>query len=345
MTRATPRITERIDRITLLTDDYKSPTPPVPKSVKIELTARCDFQCFFCASHMRLRDKSDMSWPFFSRIVREMREAGVEELGLFYLGESFLVPWLAKAIRYAKQDCGYPYVFLTTNGRMASPERARECMAAGLDSLKFSFNFADAAQFSEVTGVKSKEYSRIVEHIKAARAARDEVERLTGHRCGLYASSILYDGEQQVRMEQAVNEILPYVDEHYYLPLYGQAGLTSGAKGTRPTAGNQGRIGALRKPLPCWSLFTEGHITYDGRLSACCFDHDGRFDMGDLNSTPFVEAWHSAKFQALRGANLAENVAGTVCEKCIAYEDDAKAETTPVPVTFYRTRDAAPASG
>ena len=41
---------------------------------------------------------------------------------------------------------------------------------------------------------------------------------------------------------------------------------------------------------------------------------------------------------ALRRANLAENVAGTVCEKCIAYEDEAEAKTTPVPVQFYRDR-------
>ena len=93
-------ITERIDRITLLTDDYRGEAPPIPKSVKIELTARCDFKCFFCASHMRLRQKSDMSWTLFSRVVREMRDLGVEELGCFYLGESFLVPWLAEAIRF-----------------------------------------------------------------------------------------------------------------------------------------------------------------------------------------------------------------------------------------------------
>lgn len=60
-------ITARIDRITLLTDNYRSPTPPVPKSVKIELTARCDFQCFFCASAMRPRKKSDMSRDFYTR--------------------------------------------------------------------------------------------------------------------------------------------------------------------------------------------------------------------------------------------------------------------------------------
>lgn len=38
------KITDRIDRITLLTDACRSITPPAPRSVKIELTARCDFQ-------------------------------------------------------------------------------------------------------------------------------------------------------------------------------------------------------------------------------------------------------------------------------------------------------------
>ena len=312
-------ITERIDRITLLTDDCRSPLPPVPKSVKIELTARCDFQCFFCASAMRLRDKADIDPVFFRRILAEMRGLGVEEIGLFYLGESFLCKWLAEAIRYAKRDCGYPYVFLTTNGRMATPGRVRECIEAGLDSLKFSFNFSGPGQFHEVTGVREGDYWKLLDNLKAARAVRDEIERRGGHRCGLYASSIRYDDGQLARMQAAVEEILPFVDEHYWLPLYGQAGLTSGARGTLPTAGNQGRVGALRKPLPCWSLFTEGHITYDGRLSACCFDHDGRFDMGDLTRSGFMQAWHSERFQQLRRASLAKDVRGTVCEKCIAY--------------------------
>ena len=216
------KITERIDRITLLTPEYRSATPPVPKSVKIELTARCDFQCFFCASAMRLREKADIDPAFFRRILADMRKLGVEEIGLFDLGESFLCQWLPEAIRYAKKDCGYPYVFLTTNGRMATPERVRECMESGLDSLKFSFNFADADQFAEVTGVKAAEFGKVEANLKAARRIRDE----GGYSCGLYASSIRYDDHQRARMEATVEWILPYVDEHYWLPLYGQAGLT-----------------------------------------------------------------------------------------------------------------------
>lgn len=309
-------ITERIDAITHIPDAYRSPAPPCPRSVKIELTALCDFKCFFCATGMKLRERGPMERRLFERLLAEMREAGVEEIGLFYLGESFLCKWLPEAIAYAK-GIGYPYIFLTTNGRLATPDQVQACMEAGLDSLKFSFNSADPAQFKEITQVDA--FDTVVANIRAAREARDTLELSSGHRCGLYASSILYDGEQQERMRKAVALIEPYVDEHYWLPLYGQAGLTAGARGTKPVAGNIGRIGALRAPLPCWSLFTEGHITYDGRLSACCFDHDGRFDMSDLTKQSFLEAWHSAPFRALREANLRRDVEGTACEKCIAY--------------------------
>jgi len=156
----------------------------------------------------------------------------------------------------------------------------------------------------------------VVDNIKSARQVRDA----GNFNCGLYASSIRYDGDQLARMEAAVREILPYVDEHYWLPLYGQAGLTSGANGTVPVAGNPGRLDAMRDPIPCWAIFTEGHVTFDGRLSACCFDHDGRFTMGDLTTTPFVEAWQSASFAQLRRCHLQGQVAGTVCEGCIAYQ-------------------------
>ena len=116
--------------------------------------------------------------------------------------------------------------------------------------------------------------------------------------------------------------VLPYVDEHYWLPLYSFGGANVDGVG-KPIAGNQGRIGALRDGLPCWSLW-EGHIrsSTDGRkayLSACCFGSDGKFDVADLTEVSFMDAWHSPKFQELRRAHLAKDVHGTVCEKCLAY--------------------------
>jgi MoaA/NifB/PqqE/SkfB family radical SAM enzyme len=314
-------ITDRIDAITLIPEAYRAAFLPAPKAVKIEITGRCNYRCGFCALRTRKKQpKGDMALPLFKRITRQMREAGVEEIGAFYLGESTMAPeLLIEAVAWCKHELDFPYVFLTTNGARLFPELVALLMEAGLGSLKFSVNAASEKQFSELMGVSPKLWRKALSNIRAARKVRDD----NGYACGIYASSIQYDGEQQVMMQDMLNEhVLPFVDEHYWLPLYSMGSLATAREqelGYRPTAGNQGRVGALRDPLPCWSAFTEGHVTADGILSACCFDADGRWHMGDLNQQTFMEAWNSEKFQLLRAAHLRGDVSGTPCQECVAY--------------------------
>jgi MoaA/NifB/PqqE/SkfB family radical SAM enzyme len=294
------------------------PVLAAPKSVKIELTSQCNYRCGFCAHRLRQKGRGEMSWPLFTDLVGQMADAGVEELGFFFIGESFMVDWLPDAIEYAWKR-GIDYTFLTTNGSLAFPERVEACMKAGLHSLKFSMNNADEAQFKQVAQVKGKLWRDSIANLKAAKKIRDE----GGYRCKLYASSIQYDGAQQARMQALVDEIRPFVDETYWLPLYSmgsQATEREAELGYKPIAGNQGRVGALRQPLPCWSAFTEGHITYDGKLSACCFDAGDKWVMADLKEVPFMEGWNSVAFQELREAHLRKDVTGTICESCVAYQ-------------------------
>ena len=310
-------ITDRIDAITGIRADQRTDAPPCPRSVKIELTARCNFACAFCATSTKLRTKGDMSWEFYSeRLLPMLKAAGVEEVGMFFLGESFLVSWLPKAIAEAKNR-GFGYVFLTTNGSLATPARVEECMAAGLDSLKFSLNYADAEQFVSIARVKSALFDKMVANIEGAHRIRTSGE----YDCGLFASYIAYDGAQGERMQALIRRLQPYLDEIYALPLYSQADLVGGAMGQWDIrAGNPGRAGNMRASVPCWSIFTEARVKYNGHLSACCFDHDGRFDMGDLNEVDFMELWHGDGFRSLRRAHLANELTGTACEKCVAYD-------------------------
>lgn len=313
-------ITDRIDAVTKIPATHRRVDPPAPKSVKIELTGRCNFRCGFCALRTRqVQPKGDMDFGFFQRITNEMRAAGVEEIGCFYLGESCSAPeLLVKAIQHVK-DIGFPYCFLTTNGSLLTSELADRCMAAGLDSLKFSINAADAEQFLEVMQVKPRLFHDALNNLRRARRIRDQ----GGYATGIYVSSIRYDGDQQKKMEALIKgKVLPYVDQHYWLPLYSMGSLATQREeelGYRPTAGNQGRLDALREPLPCWSAFSEGHVTADGILSACCFDADSRWGMGNLHESTFMESWNSPGFQALRAAHLKKDVKGTVCEECVAY--------------------------
>lgn len=77
-------ITDRIDAITRISPDYQKAVLPAPKSVKIEISPRCNYRCGFCALRNReVQPKWDINLDLFKRITREMREAGVEEIGVF----------------------------------------------------------------------------------------------------------------------------------------------------------------------------------------------------------------------------------------------------------------------
>ena len=313
-------ITKKIDRVTEIPIDWQQSKLPAPPAVKIELTAHCNLKCWFCATGDGLREKGHMDFDLFKELAWNCKKAGVEELGLFYLGESFLYPHLVEAVKYAKEECGFKYVFLTTNGLYHKTEKTEALFTAGLDSLKFSLNAGSEKQYREHTGVNG--FYLQLRNIRTISELRDKVEKETGHRCGIYASSILYDEAQRDLMQPVIDSLKDCIDEHYWLPLYSQAGLKIDGDDVLITAGVRGRLDNLRDPLPCWAVFREGHIKWDGMLSACCFDHKQDFEMGDLTKVQFKDAWNSDKFRALRIAHLTKDVTGTPCENCIAYQGD-----------------------
>jgi hypothetical protein len=308
-------ITQRIDNVVHVREKWLHEVAPAPISIKIELNSRCAYKCSFCVRSIRENDHIDMDRALFSRIMREARGAGVQEAGLFYINEPFGGGWLTEAIAECK-SIGFPYVFLTTNGSVATPGKVEAAMKAGLDSLKFSLNFYDAEQLSDIARVVPRTFDRVIYHVKKAY----EVRERGGYATKLYASSIAFNGEQGEKMRAVVDEIRPYVDEHYWLPLYGMSG-ASKAAGWKPQPGNPGRLDNMRaEPLPCWAVFTEAHVTADGMLAACCFGTglDGDLAMADLKTTTFSEGWNSAAFQMLRRAHLAKDVRGTGCAECAA---------------------------
>ena len=328
-------ITKRIDAVTNIGDlrIQMGGIQPAPKSVKIELVARCNLNCKYCATSMRTqKPKKDMDFWLFKKITEDMRMCGVEEIGLFYLGESTLnPPLLLKSIEWCKHQMNFPYVFLTSNATVVDEDFASSMMSMGLDSLKWSVNFKDESQFEEMTGSNKKLFHRALKNIKDAWNERSIENKNTI----LTASSILYSKEHKEAMQPFLDEhIIPYVDEHYWLPLYQMTmfhDYVIEQTGFTPTHGNMGRLDndtllPIRKPLPCWTVFTEGHVRVDGGLAACCFGNDDKFDMGVLDGRNFMYQWNSEKFQRIREAQLRTLTEGqkalinTPCHVCVVWE-------------------------
>lgn len=300
------KISERVSEIVNIPDDRLSITPPVPKSIKIEITSHCDFKCYFCQLTMQDRAKGNIDDKLLYKILDESIAAGVEEVGLFWIGEPFLNKSLPRYIEYAKK-VGFKNVFVTTNGRLANEEMLRSVFDAGLDSIKFSMNASSKESFKATTGVDA--YDKVVKNIRAANSIRGD--RIFPK---IYASSV-FDPDYPENYNDIDNQISPYVDEHYKIRLYGNSQLNNDNNELKKHGGNR----LLQSMLPCWSLFTIPHISYDGHMSACFSDFNKNLYMADLNQVSFLEAWHSTAFQALRKSHLNKNIKGTPCQSCTAY--------------------------
>lgn len=310
-------IRQRLNGIVRIPNDYRVPNPPCPKSVKIELTPRCNYHCQYCGYSFRKESRVDMDFDLFKKISKEMVEEGVNEFGLFYIGEPFInTPLLVKCIKYLK-DLKVPYVFITSNASLATTSNVKAVMDAGLDSLKWSVNASTPEEAKRMLGINESVWTKSVENIKNAATIRKEGDYTTN----LYASSIKYDDAQVEKMKPFLEKkILPYVKEHYFLPLFTMGGVANEREkelGYQPVAGNPGRCDSPVDPIPCWTLFTAAHVLSDGRLTACCMDATGNWVMGDLKKERFMDAWNSIEFKNLRAEHLKLNVIGTKCAKCV----------------------------
>jgi len=327
-------ITNKIDAVTKIGKDRieAGGIQPVPKSVKIEITSKCNLRCKYCSLRTRkpIPKKNNMDLDYFKAITTDMKKSGVEEIGLFYLGESFTTPdLLIECAKWCKQELQFPWVFLTSNGTKAYPDVVLALMDAGLDSLKWSLNSWSPKQFKEVTGGSKKNFEDIADNLRKTFAIREKY----GFKTILSASSIMYDEEQVRNINKYLyrEKIDNFIDRHYWLPMYQMSMHREEVQkklGYVPTMANTGRIDPLtmkpnRDPLPCWALFTEGHVRVDGGLSACCFACDGTFDMGNLDGDNFMKEWNSPEFQALRETHIRTLTDGpkilldTPCRVCV----------------------------
>lgn len=306
-------VAQRIDEHTHIPEEKLVLKPPFPDTIKIEITARCNYTCSFCATKRSERLLGDIDKDFLFRILHEAKSVGVKEIGMFLLGESLLVKELAEYIRYAKKEAGIEYVFITTNGSLCTPERTIPLIEAGLDSIKFSMNAGSRERYKEMHGRDS--FNEVISNIKWLYEYRSSNElkfpRIT-------VSSIYMD-EHKEELDQFKKMIEPIIDEFYYLPLYNQAGHVGNKKYTK-IVGNPGRLENMAEPIPCWALFNAAKITWDGKLTACCFDHDSRFEIADLNKNSLMEAWHHPQFMDLRAKHLNNDLNNSLCAKCLGLQ-------------------------
>lgn len=304
-------IMERLNMFTpKISPEFLTEKPPIPKKAKIEVTDRCNLKCFYCQTSSNETKKNVIDRELLFKLIQELKNLGIEELGLFWLGEPLLNNELSEYISFAKK-IGINYVFITTNGVLATPDRIERIFQSGLDSIKFSINASTRMRYKKMCGRDA--FDQAIANLKTTWQIRSSAKKPS-----IFASSIFdpSDGNEFFKIHSIIK---PYVDEHYPIQLYGHKKMIGNNGEYTIAEASPKEMRSLQSMLPCWSVFTQPHISCDGRIGACYCDNNEKFYMGDLSKKSFIEVWHSEKFVNLRKKHLLKDVSGSECENCIAF--------------------------
>jgi MoaA/NifB/PqqE/SkfB family radical SAM enzyme len=272
---------------------YLTERPPVPGNMMMELSNACNHSCAFCPSPHMKRKRGLMSDEVAERVIAQAAAAGVREIGFYSTGEPFIHRGLARLIAHAK-NVGIGYTYISTNGALATPDRARKVIEAGLDSIKFSVNAGSRETYKTIHGVDDFEaVSRNIEFIANYR-------REIGSPIKLFASCVVTKVIEH-EVPKIRDWLAPLVDEVQFNPC---------APFNWPDQALAGNAEICHLP------FNRIHVTCEGYLTLCCVDYQNYLAVADLNRMSLTEAWHSDSFVRARRQHLGDDMAGTLCGRC-----------------------------
>lgn len=279
------------------------PLPDFPKTVYLELSNACNHACLFCANTHMQRKVRRMDEGFAARVLHESRDAGASEVGFYTTGEPFIHRGLAKLTRIAA-GLGYEYIFVNTNGVLATPERAKEVLDAGLNSIKFSINAGSRETYKLIHG--KDDFDQVLSNLEWVSSYR----KTLGHQVRLSVSMVL---TAQVADEAAGlrQRLLPLIDEFVDLECGDQMSQMARAKDLLIAGPPERRDQSI-----CALPFTKLYVTQEGYLSMCCIDYHNYLAVVDASQMSISEAWRHSSFQAIRARHLGGDLAGTLCGTC-----------------------------
>ncbi|HEY2351763.1 MAG TPA: radical SAM protein, partial [Candidatus Acidoferrum sp.] len=125
-------------------------TVPTPLALIAELTHRCPLHCVYCSNPVELNARNDeLSTGDWASVFRQAATLGVLQAD-FTGGEPLARPDILELVSAAR-DAGL-YVNLITSGLPLDETRLEKLVAAGLDHFQLSFQGAEPAIASEISG-------------------------------------------------------------------------------------------------------------------------------------------------------------------------------------------------
>jgi len=277
-----------------------------PLRLNIEPTNYCNLSCSMCPRELN-RSFGYMDVNLFQKIIDESILYGKRLIITINKdGEPLLHPELSQMIKYAKDKKAAHKINFYTNGILLTEEMSFGLIKSGLDTIHISID------------AFTKETYRKIKNSQKLEVVEENVKRLVALKKKLQSKTPLVV-VKIIKAPDTQNEIKPFIHKWKGIADFIEIGEYHNWDGTLNDS-NQFSPNKLFngiKRYPCTFLWYNPVILWDGRVTTCCVDYQGKGIIGDLKENTLAEIWQGNILQKLRRAHLEGRYdAVPLCNKC-----------------------------
>ncbi len=271
-------------------------TDKFPAVILCEVTNRCNLSCSMCFNPTLKRTKGFMDMELYRKIVDEVskhQEVFFQPLGS---GEPLLHPKFPEMLEYAKSK-KLDKVGTTTNAMLLTPEMT-DRIIHNLDVIFISLDSNNKKVLEKVR--KGSDYDKIVSNLDYFLKKKKKLGKP-------------YTILNFVLMEETKNELEEV--KRVWGDRFDNIQIFKWHSWIRTVKGEENDRTKLTG-FPCYQLWHQTFICWDGSVNLCCKDPEAREVMGQLNKQSLYEVWHGERYKEFRKRMITDNLKGTVCAQC-----------------------------
>lgn len=309
--------TRQVDRVVdqlLYSREPQETSPFFPSHIHIEPTNACNLRCIHCHHHPGSRKTGKftrklgmMDMGLYRRVLEQIVPHGCA-ITLNCQGEPTLHRRIVEMVALAK--AGGLHVSLLTNGTRLNAALADRLLAAGLDRIVFSFDAVEKELYESIR-VRGDFESTLANINRFIDLNHDR-----GHPVFVCMSIIVQDltREHLARYhEYFAQRSIDTIFESTLLNLSGNTATADTFNLPKDRLPNASPI--CRVP---WENLV---INWDGQVTICPLDFDGKWIAGDARTTPLEEIWNSEAYRCFRRVHISHDLGqteinGALCESC-----------------------------
>ena len=285
---------------------------PFPKNALIELNSSCNHSCVFCTNPRMTRKNAPLSLETFKEFAEEAASLGLSEIGFYTTGEPLMNKNLEAYISIAK-NAGIGYIYITTNGALASISKMKKLIDAGLNSIKFSINAGTAETYKLIHG--KDDFNKVHQNLA------DLHQYISENKLPIkLLSSFITTRFSEHETELYIEKVSPIVDDYAIIKIGPQGGQSLEELALLSTFSDDAHP-STKKIKPCGMLWSRLHLTQEGYLSLCCIDYDNNLLYAKYAQGELASLWNSERIQAMRQRHLDRDLLGSLCHNCLHAEE------------------------